>query len=448
MEPTPATEPVAAQPPAFAPARLWNRNFALLWQGQVISSIGKQTFALAAMLWLKHLTQSGTLMGLVMTAALLPAVVLGPVAGVMVDRWHRQRLIAWTDIAGGLLVLLAALLFFFASARTGLLIGVVFAVTVATGLLDTFSQPAIGASVPDLAPRERLEAANGLNMAGVQGSMFVAQGLAGYLFVRLGAATLVLLNAITYLYAGVSELFLRIPHHPRPREQGVHPWHRFRTEFAEGLRFVWTQQGMRTALLLYMGLNFFISPVIVLLPFFVENYLGLRPDWYGYLMAAFGLGSLLGFLLAGAAPTRGRARVAAVGGGLLVQSALIPVMLVLPSVEFELAGFLVVGLLSGVVNVNFMTLLQLSTPPQLLGRVQGLSMTVSAAVMPAGMALAGIVFDLIGQNIALMYAVSGGLNLACALLALASRNYRAFLRFEPAEPGPAADRLNPAGGGP
>jgi len=66
--------------------RLWNRNFSLLWQGQVVSSIGKQTFALAAMLWLKQLTDSGTLMGLVMTAALLPMVVLGPVAGVVVDR--------------------------------------------------------------------------------------------------------------------------------------------------------------------------------------------------------------------------------------------------------------------------------------------------------------------------------------------------------------------------
>jgi len=88
--------------------KLWNRNFSLLWQGQVVSSIGKQMFALAAMLWLKGLTDSGTLRGLIMTVALLPMVVLGPVAGVLVDRFSRQRLIAWTDIAGGALVLAAA----------------------------------------------------------------------------------------------------------------------------------------------------------------------------------------------------------------------------------------------------------------------------------------------------------------------------------------------------
>jgi MFS family permease len=420
------------------PARLWNRNFTLLWQGQVISSIGKQTFALAAMLWMKHLTDSGTLVGLVMTAALLPMVVLGPVAGVMVDRWHRQRLIAWTDILGGLLVLLAALLFFLAPGRAGLLIGTVFAVTVLTGLLDAFSQPAIGASVPDLVPQERLEAANGLNMAGIQAAMFIAQGAAGYLFVRLGAAVLVLLNAVTYLCAGVSELFLRIPHRPRPPAEESHPWQRFRTELAEGLRFVLTQVGMRTALLLSMALNFLIAPVLVLLPFYVEDFLKLSPAWYGYLMAAFGFGSLLGFLLTGAFPPRGRAREAAVGGGLVLQSALIPLLLLAPRAGVQLAGFLLIGILNGVINVSFMTLLQLNTPPELLGRVQSLSMTVSAAVMPLGMALAGIVFDLIGQDVVLMFAVSGGLTLACSILGLASRSYRAFLRFVPAPADPGA----------
>jgi len=185
------------------PTRLWNRNSSLLLEGQFVSSIGKQAFSVAAMLWLKELTQSGTLMGMVMTVALLPMVVLGPIAGVFVDRWNRRRLIAWTDIAGGLFVLAAAF-FFILPFESSLRIGIIFCVTILTGLLDTFSQPAIGASIPDLVPQKRLEAANSLSMAGMHVAMFVAQGLAGILFVTFGMPVLVLVNAAAYLVSGTS----------------------------------------------------------------------------------------------------------------------------------------------------------------------------------------------------------------------------------------------------
>jgi MFS family permease len=144
-----------------APTRLWNRSFALLWQGQLVSSLGKNAFQLAALLWLKETTGSGTLSGLIGGVAMLPMVLLGPFAGVFVDRTNRGRLIAWTDIAGGVLVSLAAALFFVLPGNTPLLLAAVFAVTLGTGLLDTFSQPSISASIPDLVPKGKLEAANG-----------------------------------------------------------------------------------------------------------------------------------------------------------------------------------------------------------------------------------------------------------------------------------------------
>jgi DHA3 family macrolide efflux protein-like MFS transporter len=417
-----------------APSRLFNRDFSLLLQGQVVSSIGKQAFSLSAMLWLKEITGSGTLMGLVMTAALLPMVVLGPFAGVLVDRWNRKRLIAWTDLAGGFLVLAAAG-FFLLPFGTTLRIGVVFGVTVLTGLLDTFSQPAIGASVPDLVPRSRLEMANGLNMSGVQIAVFIAQGLAGLLFVTIGMPFLVLVNAATYLVSGTGELFIRIPRHARPDDRTSHPWRRFFDDLAEGVRFVLAHPGMRTTLLLFAALNFFISPVLVLLPFYVEDYLGYAPQWYGYLMAAFGVGSLLGYLLAGSIRLRGRAREAMVVTSMILQSALIPLLLVVRSPGLVVAGFLLTGALGGLFNVYFVSIIQITTPPTLMGRVQGLTATISAGVMPLGMALSGIFFDLVGKDVVLMFCLASGLTILFSLLALLSRHYREFLRSE--GPGPS-----------
>lgn len=411
------------------PKRLWNRNFTLLWQGQLVSSLGKQAFAVIAMLWLKDVTGSGSIMGLVMMAAMLPPVLLGPVAGVFVDRWDRRKIIAYTDIAGGLVVLGAALLFLFGPGVRDLLIGAVFAITLATGLLDAFSQPSISSSVPNLVPREKLEAANSLNMSGVQLAVFGAQGSSGLLYTLLGAPLLILANAVTYLYAGVTELFIRIPRPVRPEagREELHPWHRFRLELAEGLRYMKGERGLLTLVAVYAVLNFLISPVLVTLPFFATDYLGLGAAWYGYLGAAFGLGAVLGYLLAGAFPTRGRSRELAVNASLVVQTLLTLVSLVWKAPVAELAIFLVIGLTGGVMNVNINTLVQLSVPPEYMGRVQGLMTTVCAGAMPLGMALSGFLFDLSGHDVSLMFIASGVASLVAVVGALTVKDYRSYL---------------------
>lgn len=407
------------------PNRLWNRSFTLLWQGQLASSLGKNAFQVGALLWLKDATGSGTLSGLVGGLAMLPMVLLGPIAGVFVDRVNRGRMVAWTDVAGGALVSAAAVLFLVMPTRTPLLLGAVFVVTLATGLLDTFSQPSITASLPDLVPRAKLEAANGLNLAVLHVAMLVAQGAAGLVYNFLGAPLLVVANAIAYLWAGFTELGVRTPDRPRSAPSR-HPWRQFASEFNEGARFVWQHRGMRTMLLLFMAMNLFVTPLLALMAFFVEDYLGLGHAWLGYLMACFGAGGLAGFALAGAIRVRGRGRLALLAGATIGQSTMVMLVLALRPVAAQIAGFFAAGIFGGIMSVHINTMLQTASPPELRGRVQSLSTTLSVAVMPVGMALAGVVFDLSGRSF-LVIGVAGALMLASSVAALFFREYRRFL---------------------
>ncbi len=409
--------------------RLWNTNFTLLWLGQFVSSLGKQAYSLTAMLWIKQATGSGSLMGLVMTAALLPSLVVGPLAGVFVDRLDRKKLIAWTDIAGGVGVLTAAIVFFAFPGHTSVLLFALFFVSILTGILDTVSQPSIGASIPDLVPSERIEAANGFNMSGIQIAAFSAQGFAGLLFRLIGAPFLVLLNALTYLTAGIGELFIKIPKTARPQAQEMHPWRSFKADLAEGFRFIVGNKKLFSGVIVFAAINFFITPVLVTLPFFAEDFLSLGAEWYGYFMGIFGIGGLAGYIIAGGFPVRGKKRTLIVAAGSIIQSALVLMVILFKHPGLQLLFWFANGLLNGVINVNIISLMQIIPPAELRGRVQGFTTTIVVGIMPLGMALSGFLFDLIGQNVMVMFGVSGGLLLAVSILCLLSRNYRDFLSY-------------------
>jgi MFS family permease len=184
---------------------------------------------------------------------------------------------------------------------------------------------------------------------------------------------------------------------------------------------------MLPTLLSFACINFFAAPVLVTLPFYATEYLGLGGQWYGYMMAAFGVGALTGYVLVAAKPVRGSARAVTLLGCLAIEAALIAAALApLPAWSSVIFLFLV-GVANGVVNVNIATLFQLATPRELRGRVNSLSHTVSGAAMPLGMALSGLAFDLSGQNVPLMFGGSAAAMFACVAAPLLFS--KGFLRF-------------------
>ncbi len=426
------------------PKTLFNRNFMVQWQGQTVSRLGSQVFSIAMVFWIKHATGSATIMGLLSLISGLPAVLLMPIGGTFADRFSRRSIIIIGDLLRGIAVCALAAMLYLAPDAVGPILVALFVVSVFNGLVGSFFGPAISATIPDLVPANRVTAANSLGQLSMQASAFLGGGLGGVLYRLLGAPLLFLLNGLSFLYSSGSELFVKIPQVlPETQGDARAQMKAFWNDLVAGMRYVWVMPGLRELVLLSAILSFFSAPIIILLVFYVEDFLKAAPDWYGYIMAGFGVGTVVGYVLAGILRVPSKTRAAVLIAFTLADSlgySLLGLMRQ-PLLALILAGL--GGLTSGYVTVNITTLIQVTTPSEIRGRVVGLLAALSSSLTPIAMGLAGVIADLLHQNIPAIYIGCGAIMTAATLWLSTSRGFRSILAFEFALP--AAEQGTGAG---
>lgn len=415
--------------------RLFNRNLVLLWQGQFVSALGNEAFTIAMVFYLKETTGSATMVGLLLMLSGLAAVITGPIGGTFADRVSRRKILLITDSLSGLAVLVLAGLMLFTPTAIHWIIPLIFVVTILLAVFSSFFDPAITAAVPDIVPENQVARANSLLQFSLQSAMLLGQGLGGVLYRLLSAPFLVLFNGLSFLFSAFTELFIHIPQPSIARESTSvrNAMARFSAELLEGLRYVWGKPGLRGLVVISALSNSFMAPIIVLLPFYIEDVLLATPDWYGFLLAGYSVGTMLGFVLAGAAGYTGRNRARAMIISMLLEAALIVALALTSSRLPALVFTSLAGLASGFSMVYLTTLLQITTPSAIRGRVFGLLGTIAGSLTPLAAGIAGLVADLIGGDIPLIYQVCGAIIVLLTLLLAASSAIRRFMAYEKPE---------------
>lgn len=419
------------------PTKLFNRNYFLLWQGQAISKLGSQVFSIALIFWITEVTGSPMLMGLLSMTASIPALLLGPVGGAFADRYSRRMIIIFCDLLNGLAMLsLAGLVYYFPN-QTDLTVVWLFMVTIFVAIVNSFFFPSISASIPDLVPRDKLVKANTMTQLSLRISVLFGQGLGGIFYKLLGPYVIFIVNGLSFFFSAGSESFIKIPQKIAKKDpQMKNRFQEFKTDIVEGFRYIWHKSGLRELLMVSTLLNFFVTPIIILMPFFVKDFLNLGENWnmwFGFLIAVYSVGTMFGFVFAGIAKLSAKSR-----GRLMV------VILIVKSVIYGAIGLsgniLVVmglaaigGFMTGFVTVNITTILQLTTPSEIRGRVFGLLGTLSGAVAPLAMGLSGIVADLLNKNYPLVYIFCGGSMVFITSLVTFNKNYRDYLAYDPVD---------------
>lgn len=413
----------------MVPKRTMNRNFLFLWQGQVVSQIGTQLFQVIVILSLKQATESATLVGLLMMASTVPALVLGPLGGAVVDRYSRRSVLITGDFIRGLALTAIAGILWFGSHSIVLVVGSLFAYSLLEGSVGAVWQPASMSVVPDLVPKEGLGTANSFIQGSFQICAVLGQAIAGLLFRAVGAPLLMLADAVTYFYAAISDAFIRIPPLPtKPVEEQKKP--SFKSEIMEGLRHIHARSGMR---MLFYTMAFFqlvMVPMLILFPFYVEDYLRAGPQWYGFLLAASGFGTFLGYGLGGALKLSARNSSRTTFVVMVVMSLCLTALSFVsgPWAALWLIG--AVGAMDGFIVLKLLTTLQLATPSEIRGRVFGLLMTITRGLTPFAMGLTGIIADMTHRNIPAIYLFCGVAATLLAANVAMRRDCRDFLAGE------------------
>jgi MFS family permease len=386
------------------------RDFRLLFTGETISLLGDQ-FHFIALAWLTlEITGSGLALGTVLLVAGLPRAILVLVGGVAADRFSPRSIMLASNAGRAVLVgVLAALVF-----TGGVQLWMVYVLALLFGAVDAFFWPAQGAIVPMLVEERELPGANGLMQGSQQLMGLIGPALAGLLVAAVGTAWAFGLDAASFALAALA-LFLiaggRRATTIGERQAGV-----LRT-IASGLSFVWRDRALRSLILLSAVLNFALNgPLSVGMAWLAANQFDGGPEVYGFILAAFGAGAVVGAVVAGSV---GRVRelgwltvigsvVMGIGVGLIALAESPPIVMALA---------LAIGLAVGFLNVRIVAWLQARTPEAMIGRVMSLVMIGGVALSPISMAGAGLLVDLGAAS--LMFAAAGSLIVVTALAGIA-----------------------------
>lgn len=270
--------------------------FLFLAASQVVSALGTglALFAIQWELWTR--LESGLALAALWVFVAIPYIVLGPIAGVCVDRWDRRKILLGSDLFSGLVTAVAVLGMSIGHAPVPLL----YVVASGVSCCNSFQGPALQSSIPRLIPRSRLARANSFLEFGMQSSRILAPAFGGLLLAAgWSAAHLLPLAALSFLSAVLSLVFVRIPF-PKVSQRGEEADQERKvtllSDLSGGVRFLRSQRAL-LLLMMLAAIVFLGSGLNVLIPQLVTQVFQGGPRLFGMMEASLSGGALLGSVI-------------------------------------------------------------------------------------------------------------------------------------------------------
>lgn len=370
----------------------WAIRFFTIWTGQAFSLFGSQLVQFALVWYLTQKTGSATILATATLAAMLPQILLGPLAGAMVDRGSRRAIMIVAD--GFIALTTLGLIVLFVMGRVQ--VWHIYAVMMLRSAGGAFQFPAMSASTPLMVPDKHLTRISGMNQA-LQGIISMVAPPTGALLIGvLPTQGVLMIDIGTALMAILPLCFLSIPQPKRQTEIGTGTTGLFK-DMRAGLSYVRAWPGLMAILSMALVLNFLLTPTGALMPLLVTKYFGKGALEFGLTDTAFGAGIIVGGVLLSVwggfkqKIATSLSGIIGIGFGVLLVG-------FAPADAFPLAlvGMGVIGLTSAFANGPLLALVQSIVEPDMQGRVMALIQSGATAMTPLGLLIAGPVADAVG----------------------------------------------------
>jgi DHA3 family macrolide efflux protein-like MFS transporter len=375
-------------------ATYWKLPFFTIWTGQAFSLIGSRIVQFALVWWLTQLTGSATVLATATMVALIPEILLSPIAGAYVDRWNRRLVMIVADGVIALTLLWLAYLFWVDAVQ----IWHVYVVMAVRAVGGSFHWPAMQASTSLMVPEKHLTRVAGLNQT-LNGALnIIGPPLGALLMGVMPLSGVMLVDVGTAMLAITSLFFVHIPQPKRDVMGTEKPtvW----SDMREGLRYILGWPGLMASIGVAMVVKIALTPAFSLVPLLVSEHFNGGAAQLSLLEAVAGVGIVLGGLILSVWGGF-RRKIYTTILGIVILGLSFLVLGLTPGTAFwmALSSIFVVGLTIPLIDGPIMAILQGTVAPEIQGRVFTLMSSVLWITSPFSLAVAGPVSDWFGLRV-------------------------------------------------
>ena len=388
---------------------LKNKNFILVILGNLVSLIGSNIQQFVLSLYVLAITGSATLFATMLAIAILPRIILSPIAGVFGDWFDKKKSIVILDLVNAFILFAFAIYLFY---NEDLTIGLIYLLVILLEITEIFFHSSMSVVIPSVVEKEQYLEANSLRTMIISFGTLMAPILGAIIYGAFGLLIAILINAVSFLISAISEMFIKVP--KTKSEDNIKSIAGFKKDLVEGIKIIKESKPIKTIISIAMIVNFSIAPLFsVGLIFLVKEVLSQSDFRLGLLQTVLSASMIAAPML-----LTKKLKQMKLGDVLVKSFLIIGFLIILISITVNQAVFsisdgllsyiivlvtcFIIGIFVTAVNIAVGTLLQKIVPLEYMGRTSTVLGLGTAIMIPIGQVIFGYLYDIINPGIVMI----------------------------------------------